>query len=146
MTFANNFTIVITKPTKGEKMSHKIVSTDKAPAAVGPYSQGCIGGGLLFISGQIPVNPATGEMVTDDIVSATRQSMENLLAVLRASGDGAHLVKVTIFLTDMSNFGAVNEVYASFFDSEPPARACIEVAALPKGAPIEIEGIAVLPE
>jgi len=125
-------------------MSHKIISTDKAPAAVGPYSQGCAAGNILFISGQIPINPGTGEMITDDIAAATRQCMDNLFAVLNAASADAHFVKITIFLTDMSDFGRVNEVYASYFDDNPPARACVEVSRLPKNAQIEIEGIAIL--
>ncbi len=113
---------------------------------MGPYSQGCIGGRLFFISGQIPIDPKTGEMITDDIATATRQCMDNLMAVLRAGHEKAHLVKVCIYLTDMNQFGAVNEVYAGYFDENPPARACIEVSRLPKKASIEIDGIAVLPE
>lgn len=127
-------------------MSHKTVTTENAPKAIGPYSQGCIGGRLIFVSGQIPINPKTGEMISEDISAATRQCMENLFAVVKAAHSEAHLVKVSIFLTDMKNFGAVNEVYADFFDSAPPARACVEVSRLPKDAPIEIEGVAVLPE
>ena len=126
-------------------MSHRIISTPNAPAAIGPYSQGCVAGRLLFISGQIPLNPETGEMETD-IVRATIRCMENILAVAKAAGEGVHLAKVTIYLTDISRFGRVNEAYADFFDQAPPARACVEVSALPKGAPVEIEAIAILPE
>ncbi len=127
-------------------MSHRIVSTKDAPAAVGPYSQGCIGGRLLFVSGQIPIDPKNGEMIVSDIGAATRRCMDNLFAVVSAAGKGVHLVKVTIFLTDMGDFARVNEAYEKFFEGEPPARACIEVSRLPKDSPIEIEGIAVLPE
>jgi 2-iminobutanoate/2-iminopropanoate deaminase len=115
-------------------MSHKIVATDNAPKAVGPYSQGCIAGNLLFISGQLPIDPATNAMVSGDIKSATRQCLKNVLAVAEAAGKSAHL--------DISQFALVNEAYAEFFPSEPPARACIEARRLPKDAPIEIEAIA----
>ena len=123
-------------------MSHKIVATDNAPKAVGPYSQGCIAGNLLFISGQLPIDPATNAMVSGDIKSATRQCLKNVLAVAEAAGKSAHLVKVNIYLVDISQFALVNEAYAEFFPSEPPARACIEARRLPKDAPIEIEAIA----
>jgi len=127
-------------------MSHRVISTGDAPGAVGPYSQGSIGGGLLFISGQLPIDPKTGRMETEDIREAARLCMNNLFAITRAGHVDSHLVKVSIFLKDMDDFGAVNEVYATYFDSEPPARACVEVARLPKDAIIEIEGIAILPE
>jgi 2-iminobutanoate/2-iminopropanoate deaminase len=127
-------------------MSHRIISTENAPCAVGPYSQGCIGGKLLFISGQLPIDVKTGELEQDDIRKATQLCMSNLLAIAKAGHQSAHLVKVNIFLTSMVDFAAVNEIYATFFDAEPPARACVEVSGLPKGAKIEIEGIAVLPE
>ena len=126
-------------------MSHKIVSTESAPSAVGPYSQGCIAGNLLFISGQLPIDPDTGVMLTEDIGAATSQCMKNIFAVLEAANKAAHLVKVTIFLTDMGLFEDVNKVYARFFDDAPPARSCIEVSGLPKNSSIEIEAIAVLP-
>jgi len=127
-------------------MSHKIVNTDKAPAAIGPYSQACIGGNLLFISGQIPINPEFGTMVEGDIKVATKQCLDNLFAIVSAAGDDVHLVKVTIFLVDMDNFADVNEAYKEYFKENPPARACVEVSRLPKDANIEIEGIAVLPK
>ena len=127
-------------------MSHRVISTGDAPGAVGPYSQGCLAGRLIFISGQLPIDPKTGRMETEDIREATRFCMSNLIAVAKAGHAEAHLVKVTIFLKDMNDFPEVNEVYASFFDSDPPARACVEVARLPKGAIIEIEGVAITPE
>ncbi|HHS51223.1 MAG TPA: reactive intermediate/imine deaminase [candidate division Zixibacteria bacterium] len=126
-------------------MSHRTVSTDSAPAAIGAYSQACIAGKLVFISGQIPLNPSTGEMITNDIAEATRQCMRNIFAIAKAAGDGAHLVKVSIFLIDMGEFGEVNGAYAEFFDENPPARECVAVKTLPKNAPIEISAIAVLP-
>ncbi len=125
-------------------MSFSVIKTSNAPAAIGPYSQGCIAGRMLFISGQIPVDPSTGKMITDDIKAATAQCLENIMAILRAADENARLVKVGIFLTDMGDFGKVNEIYATYFGDEPPARACVEVSALPKGAPIEIEAIAIL--
>jgi 2-iminobutanoate/2-iminopropanoate deaminase len=99
---------------------------------------------MLFISGQIPVDPSTGKMITDDIKAATAQCLENIMAILRAADENAHLVRIGIFLTDMGDFGKVNEIYATYFGDEPPARACVEVSALPKGAAIEIEAIAIL--
>ena len=120
------------------------VATKQAPAAIGPYSQGVKAGELVFVSGQIPVNPATGELVTD-IAAATRQSIANLGAVLQAAGGSLeNIVKTTVFLTDLKNFSIMNEVYGEYFSANPPARSTIEVAGLPKGAPLEIEAIAVL--
>ena len=120
----------------------KGIATDNAPAAVGPYSQGIISDNVVFTSGQLPAK-ANGELVTDDIAAATRQSLENVRSVLAAANAKMDdVMKVTIFLTDMGNFTAVNEVYKEFFGEVPPARSCVQVAALPKGAPIEIEAIA----
>jgi len=127
-------------------MSHKTISTYRAPAAAGAYSQACIAGKLLFVSGQIPVVPVSGELIKGDIERATRQCMDNLLAIVEAAHSDAHLVKVTIYLTDMGNFADVNSAYASYFEIDPPARVCVEVSRLPKGAEIEIDGIAILPE
>lgn len=119
------------------------VATEKAPAAIGPYSQGIKAGGLVFVSGQLPVNPATGELLTD-IAAATRQSLSNLAAVLQAAGCSMdQVVKTTVFLSDLKNFAAMNEVYSEFFKGNPPARSTVEVAGLPKGAVVEIEAIAV---
>ncbi len=125
-------------------MAHKkAVSTSKAPAAVGPYSQGIIAGDLVFVSGQIPFDPDTGKLAGKDIETQTRRCMENVKAVLAAAGCTLEdVVKVTIFLTDMKDFGAVNEVYAGYFSNHPPARACVEVSRLPKDVRIEIEAIA----
>lgn len=127
-------------------MSHRTISTENAPGAIGPYSQGCIGGKLLFVSGQLPIDPVSGAMIDSDIAAATKRCMDNLLAIVQAGHPSAHLVKVNIFLTNMADFTSVNEVYAGYFKDEAPARACVEVSRLPKGAPIEIEGVAVLPE
>lgn len=120
----------------------KIISTDKAPAAVGPYSQAIVDGGIVYASGQIPVDPATGEMKTD-VSEAARQSLTNLKNLLESSGsDLENVLKVNIFITDMGKFGELNEVYAEFFAHHRPARSCVEVTALPKDAVLEIEAIA----
>ena len=119
------------------------IQTDKAPAAVGPYSQAIRAAGLVFTSGQIPLDPATGSLIQGGIREQARQSMENLGAVLEAAGtDFSRVVKATIYLADIQDFAAVNEVYASFFPSEPPARSAFQVAALPLGARVEIEMVA----
>ncbi|MDT8441040.1 MAG: RidA family protein [Desulfuromonadales bacterium] len=120
------------------------ISTAAAPAAIGPYSQAVRAGQTVYCSGQIPLDPASGELVNSDIAAQTRQVMVNLGAVLAAAGlDYADLVKTTIYLTDLADFAMVNEIYASFFTGTTPARACVQVAALPKGAAVEIDGIAV---
>lgn len=119
------------------------VKTDKAPAAIGPYSQAVKAGGMVFVSGQIPLNPETGELIFGDIRAATRQVLENLQAILHEAGCGLdQVVKVSVFLQDMADFQKVNEVYGEFFDRTPPARACIQVAGLPRGALVEMEAVA----
>jgi 2-iminobutanoate/2-iminopropanoate deaminase len=124
-------------------MSLKYVSTEKAPAAVGPYSQAVRTGNLIFISGQLPLDPQTGEMVGKDAARQASQCMKNILAVLESEGvDASNMVKVTIYLQDMKDFGPVNEVYSNFFNQKYPARVCIEVAGLPKNALVEIDAIA----
>ncbi|MBN1917564.1 MAG: RidA family protein [Verrucomicrobia bacterium] len=124
-------------------MKHNIISTQNAPSAIGPYSQAVAAGDLVFVSGQIPLDPATGAMVEGGIEAQTERAMANLGAVLEAAGLGfGNVVKTTIFLTDMGDFPAVNAIYGRSFSSDPPARATIQVAALPKGALIEIEVIA----
>jgi len=125
---------------------NQIVATTNAPAAVGAYSQAVKAGKLLFVSGQIPIDPETGQQETGDIREQTKRAMGNLLAVLAAGGARPqHVAKVTIFLSDMADFAAVNEVYATYFPIDPPARACVEVARLPKDAGVEIECVAVCP-
>jgi len=115
----------------------------KVPAAVGPYRHTAEADGWVFASGQIPINPETGAVVSDDIRAATRQALTNLSAVLGEAGlTLAHVLKTTVYVTDLANFGAVNTVYAEFFNSPYPARACVQVAALPKAAPVEIDAIA----
>ena len=124
-------------------MSRQIIATQRAPGAVGPYSQGIDTGSLVFTSGQLPIDRKTGEMEAADIALATRYALENVQSILQAAGlDLAHVVKTTVFLTDMADFDAVNRAYAAFFSQQPPARSCVQVAALPKGARIEIEAIA----
>ena len=123
-------------------MEKQIIQTKKAPSAIGPYSQGVRVGGLIFTSGQIPLNPITGEL-ENDIKKATKQSMENVKAILEEAGTTLNkVVKSTIFLKDINDFAVVNEVYGSYFNENPPARSCVEVAKLPKDAVIEIEVIA----
>lgn len=121
-----------------------VVSTDKAPGAIGPYSQAIKAGNLLFVSGQLPLDPATGTF-PEDIKGQTRQSITNAKSILEAAGAGlGNVVKTTVFLSDMNNFGAMNEVYAEMFPGEAgfPARSAVEVARLPKDALVEIEMIA----
>ena len=121
------------------------IATDKAPAAIGPYSQAVVAGGLLFCSGQIPLDPVSGELVVGTVEQETERVMENLRGVLEAAGtDFNHLVKTTIYLTDMSDFAAVNQVYGQYFTNIKPARATVAVAALPRGARVEIEAVAEL--
>jgi 2-iminobutanoate/2-iminopropanoate deaminase len=126
-------------------MQRSIVSTPDAPAAIGPYSQAVRAGAFVFLSGQIPLDPRTGELVGgDDVEAQTRQVLANLKAVLQAAGASfAQVVKTIIFLTDLSDFATVNRVYATAFEGvEPPARATVQVAALPRGAKVEIEAVA----
>ena len=122
------------------------VSTDKAPEAIGPYSQGLRSGSLLFCSGQIPLDPSTGEIVKDDVEGQARRCLENLVAVCQAAGGTLRdAVRCTVYLTDMGDFARVNEVYAEFFDGDdPPARVAVAVVALPKGADVEIDAIVLL--
>ena len=124
-------------------MTKEIVSTDQAPQAIGPYSQAVKACKLVFFSGQIPLDPASGELVAGTIEDQTARVMENLKAVLAACQLSlADIVKTTIFLTDMADFAKVNAVYGSYFSQQPPARSTVQVAALPKGARVEIEAVA----
>ena len=126
-------------------MSRKIIDTDKAPAAIGPYSQGIKAGNFIFISGQIPFDPETGKMIEGAVKDQTEQSLKNVKAILEAAGATLdNVVKCTVFLKDMSTFSDMNEVYALFFKENPPARAAVEVARLPKDVDVEIEAIAYL--
>ncbi|MGL4451712.1 MAG: RidA family protein [Sarcina sp.] len=122
----------------------EIINTNNAPGAIGPYSQGIKVGNLVFTSGQIPLNPITGAM-PESIEEQTKQALENVKAILEASGTSMNnVIKTTVFLTDLNNFTKMNEVYATFFENEKPARSTIEISKLPKGAKIEIEVIATI--
>ncbi len=123
-------------------MSLKIVNTDNAPAAIGPYSQAVVAGGMLYVSGQIPLDPASGEIVEGGVAGQTKQVLENLKAVVEAGGGSmSKIVKVTIYITDMGQFSVVNEIYGSYFVEPFPARACVQVSALPKGVEVEMDAI-----
>ena len=129
---------------EGKSMQREVVLTDDAPAPVGPYSQAIVAGGLVFVAGQIPIEPATGEM-PDGIAEQTRLALRNVAAVLDAAGASlADVVKTTVFLQNLDDFAAMNAAYAEVFTDLPPARACVEAARLPRGALIEIEAIAVV--
>jgi 2-iminobutanoate/2-iminopropanoate deaminase len=126
-------------------MQRRIIATDRAPAAIGPYSQAVVCGDLVFTAGQIPIDPASGEFVRGGIAAQTEQVLKNLSAVLEAAGSSlANVVKVTVFLEDMDQFGAMNEVYARFFPVDPPARSAIEASELPKRVGVEMECVAMV--
>lgn len=128
-------------------MEKKIIKTDKAPGAIGPYSQAVQIGSLLYTSGQIPLDPATGEVVQGDIKLQTKRVLDNLAGVLAAAGSNFdQVVKTMVFIKDMNDFSALNEVYAEYFVNDPPARSCVEVARLPKDVKVEIELIALVQE
>lgn len=123
----------------------EIIATENAPGAIGPYSQAVKAGNMVFCSGQIPIDVATGEFVSDDVAEQTRQVLTNLSAVLEAAGTSLNnVVKTTVFLADMNDFTAMNEVYAEFFSENKPARATVQAARLPKDARVEIECIALV--
>jgi 2-iminobutanoate/2-iminopropanoate deaminase len=125
-------------------MDREIIATDRAPAAVGPYSQAVRVGDFVFTAGQIPLNPATGQMVEGSIEVQTRQALTNVGAVLEAAGTSlSNVVKTTVFMADMGEFKAMNSAYAEFFSAAPPARSAVQAAALPLGARIEIEAVAI---
>lgn len=124
-------------------MEKAVITTEKAPAAIGPYSQAIRMGNMVFLSGQIPLHPATGEMVKGDIKAQTRQVLENVKCILEAAGSSLNQVaKTTIFMKDLNDYAAVNAVYQEFFPNKPPARAAIQAARLPRDAGVEIETIA----
>jgi 2-iminobutanoate/2-iminopropanoate deaminase len=121
----------------------RIIKTGEAPQAIGPYSQAVVAGGLVFASGQIPLDPATGELVEGSIAEQTEQVLRNLSALLEAAGTGLdRVVKTTVFLADMNDFAAMNEVYGRYFSEEPPARSTVQAARLPRDARVEIDVIA----
>jgi 2-iminobutanoate/2-iminopropanoate deaminase len=123
----------------------EIIATERAPRAIGPYSQAVRSGNFLFASGQIPIDPATGEFVSGGIAEQTEQVMRNVSAILEAAGAGLpQVVKTTVFLADMDDFTAMNEVYGRYFGENPPARATVQAARLPRDARVEIEAIAIL--
>ncbi|QEE25690.1 RidA family protein [Rhodanobacter glycinis] len=126
-------------------MSRQIIATDQAPAAIGPYSQAVRAGDTVYFSGQIPLDPATGNLVDGDITAQTRRVFENLVAVAKAAGGSLpQVVRVGIYVTDLANFAAVNTVMAEYFQAPYPARSTIEVSALPKGAQVEVDAVMVL--
>ena len=123
----------------------EIISTQKAPAAIGPYSQAVVVGKMIYTSGMIPIIPETGELEAGDITAQARQAISNLIALLEEAGsDAQSVVKTTVFIKDMNDFAKVNEVYATFFTDQYPARSCVEVARLPKDVLIEIEAVAII--
>lgn len=123
----------------------EIISTKKAPAAIGPYSQAVVVGNMIYTSGMIPIIPETGELEAGDITAQARQAISNLIALLEEAGsDAQSVVKTTVFIKDMNDFAKVNEVYATFFTEQYPARSCVEVARLPKDVLIEIEAVAII--
>ena len=124
-------------------MERRVVSTDEAPAAVGPYSQAIVSDGWVWVSGQIPLDPATGVMVDGDVAAQARRCLDSLAAVLAAAGSSLdRVVRATVYLVDMNDFAAVNAVYATYFPDDPPSRACVEVRRLPKDARVEIDAVA----
>lgn len=127
-------------------MSRSIIQTDRAPAAIGPYSQAVRAGDTVYLSGQIPLDPSTGEVAEGDFEALTRRVFDNLAAVAEAAGGSLNdLVKLNIFLTDLAHFQTVNRIMAEYFAEPYPARAAVQVAALPRGVPVEMDGIMVLP-
>ena len=125
-------------------MKHQVIHTDNAPKAIGPYSQAVKAGNMLFVSGQVPFVPETMEIVEGDVKAQTAQSLKNVQAILAEAGlDFSHVVKSTVFIKHMNEFAQINEVYAEFFGENKPARACVEVARLPKDVKVEIEVIAI---
>ena len=124
-------------------MSKDVISTSKAPAALGPYSQALRWGDLIFVSGQIPIDPATSQVVGDDVAAQTERVLKNLAAILEAAGASlGQVLKTTVYLRDLNDFGKMNEVYVRFFSEQPPARATVQVARLPRDVSVEIEAVA----
>ena len=123
-------------------MSRRIIQTDRAPKAIGPYSQAIAAGAFVFVSGQIAIDPKTGNFEAGDIRAQTRRALENVRGIVEAAGSSMdHVVKTTVYLADMKEFSAMNEVYAEFFSTQPPARATVQAASLPRDARVEIDAI-----
>src|SRR3972149_10206130 len=126
-------------------MEKEIITTDKAPQAIGPYSQAVKVNGFIFVSGQIPVDPVTNDVIKEDITAQTRQVLKNISSILEAAGAGLHdVVKTTVYLKDLKEFGAMNQIYSEFFTAPFPARATVDVTSLPKGSGVEIGAVAVV--
>lgn len=126
-------------------MSKRIVRTENAPDAIGPYSQAVVAGGFVYTAGQLALDPGTGQLVPGDVRVQTKRVMENIKAILESAGSSlANVVKTTVFLRDMNDFGAMNEIYGSYFQEEPPARSTFQVAKLPRDGAVEIEVVALL--
>ena len=124
-------------------MSKRIVRTEEAPQAIGPYSQAVVGGGFVYVAGQLALDPHTGQLVPGDVRLQTKRVMENIKAILEAAGSSlARVVKTTVFLRDLNDFGAMNEIYGSYFQEDPPARSTVQVAKLPRDGVVEIEVVA----
>ncbi|HLW58361.1 MAG TPA: RidA family protein [bacterium] len=124
-------------------MTKRVIKTEQAPPAIGPYSQAVVGGGMVFAAGQIPLDPRTGQSVPGDVRVQTRRVLDNLKAVLEAAGSSMDkVVKTTVFLRDLNDFGAMNEIYGEYFKESPPARSTVQVAKLPRDAAVEIEAVA----
>ncbi len=124
-------------------MSKNVISTSKAPAAIGPYSQAVRWGDLIFVSGQIPIDPSTGQVVEGDVADQTERVLENLAAIMEAAGASlGQVLKTTVYLKDLNDFGKMNEVYARFFRQQPPARATVQVSRLPRDVAVEIDAVA----
>ena len=126
-------------------MEKRVIQTNQAPQAIGPYSQAILAGQTLYVSGQIPINPATGEIVEGDATIQAKQCLENLKAIIEAAGGSlANVVKTSVFIKNMDDFSGINEIYGQYFAQPYPARACVEVARLPKDVLVEVEAIAVM--
>ncbi|HLW47103.1 MAG TPA: RidA family protein [bacterium] len=124
-------------------MSKRIVRTEQAPQAIGPYSQAVVGGGFVYVAGQLALDPRTGQLVPGDVRIQTKRVMENIKAILESAGSSlSNVVKTTVFLRDMNDFGAMNEIYGSYFQEDPPARSTFQVAKLPRDGAVEIEVVA----
>jgi 2-iminobutanoate/2-iminopropanoate deaminase len=143
----NKSQLVVGSANFNEKIIKRIIKTERAPSAIGPYSQAVRAGNFVFVSGQIPIDPKTGEFVSEDVAEQTRQVLNNLQAVLEAAGSNLNaVVKTTVFLADMNDFARMNNVYAEFFTENFPARATVQAARLPKDALVEIECVAIAEE